>query len=83
VFVTAFAITDPSYEKYSTICKMIGKNSFADKQGNIRTYLEAGEILNLFEGYNVIHHREGMGAEHHHGNGVLERHAMVEVVLQR
>jgi hypothetical protein len=62
---------------------MIGKNSFADEQRNIRTYLEAGEILNLFDGYKVIHHWEGMGSEHSHGNGVLERHAMVEVVLQR
>ena len=83
VFATGFAVTDPSFEKYSITRKMIGKNSFADEQGNIRTYLEAGEILNLFDGYKVIHHREGMGPEHSHGNGLLERHAMVEVVLQR
>ena len=83
VFATGFAITDPSYEKYSVTRTMIGKNSFADEQGDIRTYLEAGEILNLFDGYKVIHHWEGMGPEHSHGNGVLERHAMVEVVLQR
>ena len=83
VFATGFAITDPSFEKYSITRKMIGRNSFADEQGNIRTYLEAGEILNLFDGYKVIHHWEGMGPEHSHGNGVLERHALVEVVLQR
>ena len=83
VFATCFAIKDPSFEKHSITLKMIGKNSFADEQGNIRTYLEAGEILNLFDGYKVIHHWEGMGPEHSHGNGLLERHAMVEVVLQR
>lgn len=83
VFATGFAITDPSFEKYSKTRKMIGRNSFADEQGNIRTYLEAGEILNLFDEYKVIHHWEGLGPEHSHGNGVLERHAMVEVVLQR
>jgi len=83
VFATGFAVTDPSFEKYSITRKMIGKNSFADEQGNIRTYLEAGEMLNLFDGYKVIHHWEGMGPEHSHCNRVLERHAMVEVVLQR
>ena len=83
VFVTCFTITDPSFENYSKTRKVIGKNSFADEQGKIRTYLEAGEILNLFDGYKVIHHREGMGPEHSHGNGLLERHAMVELVLQR
>ena len=31
VFATGFVITDPSFERYSITCKMIGKNSFVDE----------------------------------------------------
>jgi cyclopropane fatty-acyl-phospholipid synthase-like methyltransferase len=83
VFITGFTVADASFARYSQIWKPIGKNSFADGRGDRRTYLEAGEILDLFKGYEVVYHREGLGPEHRHGDGPLERHAMVEAVLQR
>jgi tellurite methyltransferase len=83
VFITGFTIADASYVRYSQTWKTLGKNSFADEQGDLRTYLEAGEILGLFSEYEVVHHWEGMGPEHRHGNSPMERHAMTEVVLQR
>ncbi|HUH98656.1 MAG TPA: class I SAM-dependent methyltransferase [Anaerolineales bacterium] len=83
IFITGFTIADASFVRYSRIWKPIGKNSFAGEQGNLRTYLEAGEILDLFKEYSVVHHWEGLGPEHRHGNGPTERHAMAEVVLQR
>jgi hypothetical protein len=30
-----------------------------------------------------LHHWEGMGPEHRHGDSPMERHAMTEVVFQR
>jgi hypothetical protein len=60
----------------------IGKHSFGDGQGNLRTYLEAGQILDLFVDYRVVHHWEGLGPEHRHGDGPLERHALIEAVFQ-
>jgi cyclopropane fatty-acyl-phospholipid synthase-like methyltransferase len=83
VFITGFTVGDASFSRYSQIWKTIGKNSFAGEPGNLRTYLEAGEILDLFNEYKVVHHWEGMGPEHRHGNNPIERHAMTEVVLQR
>ena len=83
LFVTGFTVADSSFTRYSQPGKTIGKNSFADGQGNLRTYLEAGEILKLFSEYEVVHHWEGVGPEHRHGNNPIERHAMTEVVLQR
>ncbi len=83
VFITAFTVADSSFTRYSQTWKTIGKNSFADEQGNLRTYLEAGEILDLFSEYEVVYHWEGVGPEHRHGNSPIERHAMTEVVLQR
>jgi cyclopropane fatty-acyl-phospholipid synthase-like methyltransferase len=83
VFITGFTVADPSFTRYSQTWKTIGKNSFADEQGNLRTYLEAGEILRLFSEHEVVYHWEGMGPEHRHGNSPIERHAMTEVVLQR
>jgi cyclopropane fatty-acyl-phospholipid synthase-like methyltransferase len=83
VFITGFTVTDASFIRYSQTWKPIGKNSFAGEQGDVRTYLEAGEILQLFSEYDVVYHWEGMGPEHQHGNSPIERHAMTEVVLQR
>jgi tellurite methyltransferase len=83
VFVTGFTVADTSFANYSRNWKSLGRNSFADELGNVRTYLEPGELLKLFEGYTVLHHWEGIGPEHRHGTGPLERHAMAEVVLQR
>ena len=83
VFVTAFSVADPSFSRLSQTWKCIGKTSFADEQGNIRTYLETDEILNLFDEYEAIHHWEGIGPEHRHGNGPPERHAMIEAVFKR
>jgi tellurite methyltransferase len=83
VFVTGFTVADASFDDYSQKWKSLGKNSFTDGRDNVRTYLESGEILRLFDGYAVLHHWEGIGPEHGHGTGPLERHAMAEVVLQR
>jgi cyclopropane fatty-acyl-phospholipid synthase-like methyltransferase len=83
VFVTGFTVADPSFARYSQTCKAIGKNSFAGERGDLRTYLDAGEILNLFSEYEVVHHWEGMGPEHRHGDSPLERHAIVEAVFRR
>jgi cyclopropane fatty-acyl-phospholipid synthase-like methyltransferase len=83
VFITGFTLADPSFIRYSQTWKTIGKNSFAGEQDDLRTYLEAGEILELFGEYEVVHHWEGMGPEHRHGDSPVERHAMTEVVLQR
>ena len=83
VFITGFTVEDASLARYAQQWKHIGKNSFGDGQGSLRTYLEAGEILDLFNDYTVVHHWEGLGPEHRHGEGPLERHALIEVVLQR
>jgi tellurite methyltransferase len=83
VFVTGFTVADAAFADYARNWKSLGKNSFTDGGDNIRTYLEPGELLKLFEGYAVLHHWEGTGPEHRHGTGPLERHAMAEVVLQR
>ena len=83
LFVTAFAVKDATFEKHSQSSQLIGKNSFANNRGDIRTYLEAGEILRIFDRYEVVHHWEGTGAEHRHADNPPERHAMIEVVLRR
>jgi len=83
VFVTGFTVADASFSNYSQKWKSLGENSFTDGLHNFRTFLEPGEILRLFDRYAVLHHWEGMGPKHRHGNRPLERHAMTEVVLQR
>lgn len=82
IFITAFSTDEPSFEKHKKDDEEIGKNSFKDSKEFIRTYLEPGEILTLFDGYEVIHHDEHLTEEHHHGDGNMHRHAVIEAVLR-
>jgi len=83
VFITGFTTLDTSFSKYAQKWNEIGVNSFTGDGSSIRTYLEPNEILSMFHNHKVIHHREGMGPKHRHGNGPLEQHAMVEAVFQK
>jgi tellurite methyltransferase len=83
VFVSAFTTADPSYVERSRKWREIGMNSFSDEGGKIATYLEPGEVVRLFSGFKVIHHWEGLGPEHSHGDEPPEQHGSVEAVFQR
>ena len=45
--------------------------------------LDRGEILRLFESYQAVYHREGLGEEHCHGDGPPERHASIRAVFRK
>jgi len=81
--VSAFTVDDPAYASISRRWSRVGRNSFTDAGGHRRTYLEGGEILELFSGFEVLHHHEGLGPEHRHGEGPLHRHAVAQAVLRR
>jgi cyclopropane fatty-acyl-phospholipid synthase-like methyltransferase len=83
VFLTAFTTADPGYEQKAQSWTRIGRHSFSDGEGQVRTYLEPGEIMGLFEGFEPLHHWEGFGKSHRHGDGPYERHAMAEAVVRR
>ncbi|MHC4943337.1 MAG: class I SAM-dependent methyltransferase [Planctomycetota bacterium] len=83
VFITAFSTEDDSFARWSKECKRKGKNSYLDMHGNVRTYLEPKEILDLFPDFKVVHHWEGLGEEHSHGDGPKERHARIEAIFER
>jgi 2-polyprenyl-3-methyl-5-hydroxy-6-metoxy-1,4-benzoquinol methylase len=80
VFVTAWHVEDPRYEAMRSSSKEIGTHSYRRNDGEIRTYLERDEILTMFEGWTIIHHWEGLGTEHRHGNSPPERHGSIELV---
>lgn len=52
-------------------------------EGEIRTYLEPGEILGLFGDWEILHHREGLGPEHRHGDRPPERHSRIEALVRK
>ncbi len=85
IFARAFTTADASFERTrrSRKWKSAGRNSFTDGHGHFRTFLETGEILDLFGSYKVLHHWEGLGPEHRHADGPAERHAEAEGVFQR
>lgn len=83
LFVTAFTVSDPSYARLSGEGKPAGANSFVGQDGRIRTFLEPGEVARLFPRFETVHHFEGMGEMHRHGNGPPERHAVLEALLRK
>jgi cyclopropane fatty-acyl-phospholipid synthase-like methyltransferase len=83
IFITGFSVNDASFSKYKKNWTSLGKNSFTDNHGNFRTFLEPNEILTLFNNYTIVHHWEGLGSKHRHGNSPEEQHALIELVIQK
>ena len=81
-FLTGFTTEDPSFAIWSSR-RRVGRTSFEDPLGRIRTFLEPGEILRLSRQFEAVVCHEGLGPEHRHGDGPLERHARFEAVLRR
>jgi hypothetical protein len=80
VWITGFTTEDPAFGRYEATCPAIGDNSFDIGAGRVRTYLRPGQILALLPGYTALHHWEGLGPAHRHGDGPLERHGRFELV---
>jgi tellurite methyltransferase len=83
VFVTAFTTDDESCARCARNGHAVGRNSYAGPDGDIRTFLDPGEINSIFAGFTVTHHWEGLGPMHRHGQGPIEQHVLVEAVLKR
>lgn len=83
LLVTAFGTWDPAYPRHATAWHEVGENSFRGPDGDLRSYLEPGELRRLFADFEVVHAWEGLGPEHRHGGGAVERHGLVEAVLRR
>jgi len=81
IFITTFSDKDDSYYKFKKQWTEVSTNSFSDNNGNFRTFLKTNEVLEVFSGYDVLHHWEGLGSKHRHGNGPIEQHAVIEIVL--
>jgi SAM-dependent methyltransferase len=85
LIATAFSTEDPRYDELTANWERdpSGHDAWRTPDGEPRTYLAPGEVLSLFDGWPAIHHWEGLGPEHTHGDGPPERHARIEVVLQK
>lgn len=84
LFLTAWHTGDPSFAACREDWQRRSSRTFRHPDdGRSRLFLESGEILQLFFRWEVVHHWEGMGPEHRHGEGEKERHGIVQVVLNR
>lgn len=77
LFITAFTTEDPKYVAH-------GRDAESPKYDHgSRTYLEPGELRSLFSDWQVVDSWEGLGPEHRHGNGPVERHGLAEAVFRK
>ena len=82
LFLTAWHMGDPSFERLTREWERLGIRSFRSPEGDRhRLFLEQGEILKLFFRWQPVHHWEGLGPVHRHGDGPEEQHGDIEVVL--
>ena len=77
LFITAFTTEDPKFEGHDRA----GEPSGYDHGS--RTYLEPGELRSFFPGWEIVEYWEGLGPEHRHGDGPVERHGLAEAVFRR
>jgi len=82
IFIKAFTVKDHSFEKLQSDYKAVGKNSFSIDNGSIRTFLEENELKNIFKLSEVIFYSEEFGPLHHHVDGQLEQHAIVQAIFR-
>ena len=83
LFLTAWHVDDPGFPDLCETWQRLGRRAFYSPEGDYRLYLWRGEILRIFSGWEVVHHWEGLGQPHRHGDGPEERHGDVEIVLLR
>jgi tellurite methyltransferase len=83
VLATAFTTADPGFEEVSRTWREIGKNSFSNGAGFVRTFLEKNELRDLFGSWEALHYREELGPEHSHGTGAPHRHGRVEGAFRK
>jgi len=83
LYLSAWHVDDPSYDRISELWEKVGLHSFRSPEGEYRTYLARGVIRNLFRNWKTIHHHEGMGALHSHGDGAEHQHGDIELVAVR
>lgn len=84
-FVTAFTTDDAGYAARLSQRERwvpIGVGSLRGPDHEVRTYLDPGELKVVLRRWELIHYVEELGPEHRHGDGPLERHALVEAVAR-
>lgn len=83
LFFTAWHVEDPGFASLCDNWQRLGRRAFYSPEGDYRLFLWRGEVLRVFSGWEIIHHWEGLGQPHRHGDGPEERHGEVEIVLLR
>lgn len=82
VLLTGFTSDDPAFSRWCGEGKQVGPHSWV-RAGRLRTFLPPGAAAGLLPDFALVHHHEGLGPEHRHGDGPVERHACFEVVFRR
>jgi len=83
LYLTAWHVDDPSFDRISDTWEKVALHSFRNPDGEYRTYLARNVIKNLFRPWRILHHQEDVGAAHRHGSGEEHQHGDIELVAVR
>lgn len=83
LFLTAWHVDDPSFEKVRKNWRPVGLHSFVGPEQQHRLYLARQEVFDLLLGWHTVHHWEGLGPAHAHPDGTQHCHGEVVAVAVR
>jgi 2-polyprenyl-3-methyl-5-hydroxy-6-metoxy-1,4-benzoquinol methylase len=83
LFLSAWHVDDPSYDRIRDSWEKSALHSFVSPDGEYRTYMARNSVRDLFRKWNVVHYNECLGELHRHGEGEEHQHGDIELVAVR
>jgi cyclopropane fatty-acyl-phospholipid synthase-like methyltransferase len=83
VLASGLTVDDPSFAVTSSDWRKVGRNSFTNGRGKFRSYMEPGQVQDIFDEFKVIEHWEGEGPEQKTESGETFRSGLFKTLLRK
>ena len=81
LFLTAWTTDDPRHDDIAASWRPTSADCYEAPDGRVRSYLRPGAALDLLPGWEVLHHREGLGPWHRHGDSLRLLFTIIDIIV--
>jgi len=82
LFISSFSEKDDTFAYFKNNFKEYKNNYFVNSENKYRSFPSINEIEHLFSGFKLVIQNEYTGPLHSHGNNILEKHEIIELVFK-